>query len=54
MRRFVIELKKDAMPQVVINQLYQDDADLQTTFGVIMLALVPDPGRGSSCRRCST
>jgi DNA gyrase subunit A len=36
--RFVIELKKDAMPQVVINQLYRM-TDLQTTFGVINLAI---------------
>ncbi|MGO9713607.1 MAG: DNA gyrase subunit A [Polyangiaceae bacterium] len=36
--RFVIELKKDAMPQVVINQLYRM-TDLQSTFGVINLAI---------------
>jgi DNA gyrase subunit A len=37
--RLVIELKKDAIPQVVINQLYRM-TDLQTTFGVINLAIV--------------
>ena len=36
--RFVIELKKDVMPQVVINQLYRM-TDLQTTFGVINLSI---------------
>jgi DNA gyrase subunit A len=37
--RLVIELKKDAMPQVVINQLYRQ-TDLQSTFGVINLAIL--------------
>src|SRR5919198_3336924 len=40
--RIVIELKRDAMPRVVLNQLYKHTA-MQSTFGVIMLALVPDP-----------
>jgi DNA gyrase subunit A len=39
--RLVIELKRDAIPRVVLNQLYKH-TQLQTTFGVIMLALVPD------------
>jgi DNA gyrase subunit A len=39
--RIVIELKRDAIPRVVLNQLYKHTA-MQTTFGVIMLALVPD------------
>jgi DNA gyrase subunit A len=34
-----IELKRDANPQVVLNQLYKH-TQLQDTFGVIMLALV--------------
>ncbi len=37
--RIVIDLKKDANPQVVLNQLFAF-TQLQTTFGVIMLALV--------------
>ena len=37
--RIVIELKRDAIPQVVLNQLYKH-TPMQTTFGVIMLALV--------------
>ena len=37
--RIVIELKKDANPQVVLNRLYAQTA-LQTTFSVNMLALV--------------
>ena len=40
--RIVIELKRDAIPRVVLNQLYKHTS-MQTTFGVIMLALVPDP-----------
>ena len=37
--RMVIELKRDANPQVVLNKLYKQTA-LQTNFSVIMLALV--------------
>ena len=37
--RLVVELKRDAVPGVVLNQLYQRTA-MQTTFGAIMLALV--------------
>ena len=37
--RIVIELKRDAQPQVILNQLYIH-TQMQTTFGVIMLALV--------------
>ena len=36
--RVVIELKRDAIPQIVLNQLYKH-TQLQSTFGVIMLAL---------------
>jgi len=39
--RMVIELKRDAIPRVVLNQLYKH-TNMQSTFGVIMLALVPD------------
>lgn len=37
--RFVIECKRDAQPQVVLNQLYKS-TELQTTFGVMNLAVV--------------
>ena len=37
--RVVVELKKDSIPQVVINSLYKN-TQLQDTFGVIMLSLV--------------
>ncbi|MEW5932170.1 MAG: DNA gyrase subunit A, partial [Bacillota bacterium] len=37
--RVVIELRRDASPQVILNQLYRRTA-LQQTLGVIMLALV--------------
>ena len=40
--RLVIELKKDVLPQIVINHLYRQ-TDLQTSFGVINLAI--DHGR---------
>jgi DNA gyrase subunit A len=43
--RIVIELKRDAIPKVVLNQLYKHTA-MQSTFGVIMLALVPDSQTG--------
>jgi DNA gyrase subunit A len=36
--RVVIELRRDAIPQIVLNQLYKH-TQLQSTFGVIMLAL---------------
>ncbi len=39
--RIVIELKKDANPQVVLNTLYSQTA-LQSSFSIIMLALVND------------
>ncbi len=37
--RMVIEIKKDANPHVILNQLYKF-TQLQDTFGIIMLALV--------------
>jgi DNA gyrase subunit A len=37
--RLVIECRRDAVPQVVLNQLYKH-TQLQDSFGVIMLALV--------------
>ena len=37
--RVVIELKRDAQPAIVLNQLFKH-TQMQTTFGVIMLALV--------------
>jgi len=43
--RLVIELKRDAIPRVVLNQLYKH-TQMQSTFGVIMLALVPEPVTG--------
>ena len=39
--RIVIELKKDANSQVVLNTLFKQTA-LQSTYGIIMLALVDD------------
>ncbi|OPX89596.1 DNA gyrase subunit A [Pelotomaculum sp. PtaB.Bin117] len=37
--RIVIELKRDANPQIILNQLYKH-TQMQESFGVIMLALV--------------
>ncbi len=37
--RVVIEMKRDAQPTVILNQLYKH-TQMQVTFGVIMLALV--------------
>ena len=42
--RVVIDLKRDAVSQVVLNQLYAN-TQLQSTFGVIMLALVDNEPR---------
>ncbi len=39
--RIVVELKRDANPQLVLNTLFKQTA-LQTSFGMIMLALVDD------------
>jgi DNA gyrase subunit A len=43
--RIVVGLRRDAIPKVVLNQLYKHTA-MQSTFGVIMLALVPDSQTG--------
>ena len=37
--RIVVELKRDSIPQVVLNQLYKH-TQMQSTFGTILLALV--------------
>ena len=37
--RVVIEIKRDAVPEVILNQLYKH-TQLQDTFGIILLALV--------------
>jgi DNA gyrase subunit A len=37
--RIVIEMKRDAIPEVILNNLYKH-TQLQTTFGIILLALV--------------
>ena len=42
--RVVIDLKRDAVSQVVLNQLYAN-TQLQSTFGIIMLALVDNEPR---------
>ena len=42
--RIVIELKRDANPQVVLNRLFKQTA-MQSNFSVIMLALVNDQRR---------
>jgi DNA gyrase subunit A len=47
--RLVIELKRDAIPKVVLNKLYTH-TPLQTTFGVNMVALVDNVPRTLSLR----
>ncbi|HNZ62759.1 MAG TPA: DNA gyrase subunit A [Bacillota bacterium] len=42
--RVVIELRRDATPMVVLNQLYRH-TQLQDTFGATMLALVSEDGK---------
>src|SRR5256885_13541002 len=47
--RLVIELKRDAIPKVVLNQLYKH-TPMQATFGVNMVALVDGVPRTLSLR----
>ncbi len=47
--RFVIELKRDALPKVVLNQLYKH-TNMQSTFGVNAVALVDGVPRTLSLR----
>ncbi len=47
--RVVVELKRDAVPLVVLNQLYQH-TQMQVTFGAIMLALVDGVPREMTLR----
>ena len=49
--RIVMELKRDANPQVVLNQLYKN-TQMQDTFGVIMLALVNGEPKILTLRQC--
>lgn len=48
---FVIDLKRDANPQVVLNRLYQY-TQMQETVGVIMLALVDGQPKVLTLREC--
>src|SRR5205807_9289036 len=47
--RIVVELRRDAIPKVVLNKLYKH-TPLQTTFGVNMVALVDNVPRTLSLR----
>ena len=49
--RIVIELKRDARAQVVLNQLYKN-TQMQDTFGVILLALVDGEPKILTLRQC--
>ena len=49
--RIVIELKKDAIPQVVLNKLFSY-TQLQDTVGVIMLALVNGVPKTLTLKQC--
>ena len=49
--RVVIELKRDANAQVVLNQLFKH-TQMQTTFGIIMLALVNGEPKVLTLRQC--
>lgn len=49
--RVVIELKRDANAQVVLNQLFKH-TQMQTTFGIIMLALVKGEPKILTLRQC--
>jgi DNA gyrase subunit A len=47
--RIVIELKRDAVPEIVLNRLYKH-TQMQSTFGTIMLALVDGEPKVMSLR----
>ena len=49
--RVVVELKRDARPQVILNQLYKH-TQMQETFGAIMLALVDGEPKILTLRQC--
>ena len=49
--RIVIELKRDANPQVVLNKLYKN-TQMQDTFGVIMIALVNGEPKLLTLKQC--
>ncbi len=49
--RLVVELKKDANPNVVLNLLYKY-TPMQSTFGIIMLALVKGEPKILTLRQC--
>ena len=49
--RIVIELKRDARPQVVLNLLFKH-TQMQDTFGIIMLALVNGEPKILTLRQC--
>ena len=49
--RIVIELKRDARPQVILNQLFKH-TQMQDSFGVIMLALVDGVPRVLTLKQC--
>ena len=49
--RVVVELKRDANAQVVLNQLYKH-TQMQDTFGIIMLALVNGEPRILTLKQC--
>jgi len=49
--RVVIELKRDANPQVILNQLYKN-TQMQDSFGIIMLALVNGEPKVLTLREC--
>ena len=49
--RVVVELKRDARPQVILNQLYKH-TQMQETFGTIMLALVDGAPKILTLREC--
>ena len=49
--RVVVELKRDARPQVILNQLYKH-TQMQETFGTIILALVDGEPKILNLRQC--
>src|SRR5918992_3938068 len=47
--RIVIDVKKDAIPEIILNSLYKM-TQMQTTFGIILLAIVDNQPRGMTLK----
>ena len=51
--RIVVELRRDAIPKIILNRLY-DQTQMQVTFGIILLSLVENQPRVLTLKRMIT